>query len=99
MSNHRLIIVSGNAHPALARGLADALGVQLSAAEVGAFADGETRVQLSDNVRDATVVIVQPTCTPVNENLMVLALLADAATAAGAARIVAVVPYFGYARQ
>lgn len=92
-------LIAGNAHPALARALASALGVPLTAAEVGAFADGETRVRVAQDVRGAAVVLVQPTCPPVNEHLMVLALLADAVRAAGAARVTAVVPYFGYARQ
>ncbi len=92
-------LVSGNAHPALAETLASELGWPLTPAEVGAFADGETRVRVTGDVRDTTVVVVQPTCTPVNENLMVLALLADALRAAGAGRVIGVVPYFGYARQ
>jgi len=92
-------IIGGNAHPALAEELCRALAVPLVTAEIGAFADGETRVHISPDVRDAAVFIVQPTCSPVNDNLMVLALLADAARAAGAAQIVGIVPYFGYARQ
>ncbi len=92
-------VIAGNAHPALADAIARELNLPAEAAEVGVFADGETRVRLAPEVRDATVFLVQPTCPPVNENLMVLALLADAARAAGAARVVAVVPYFGYARQ
>ena len=75
------------------------LKVPLVTAEVGAFADGETRVHVSQDVRHANVFIVQPTCPPVNDHLMVLALLADAVRAAGAARITGIVPYFGYARQ
>ncbi len=71
----------------------------LVAAEVGAFADGETRVHVSADVRDAAVCLVQPTCPPVNDHLLVLALLADAVRAAGAARVTGIVPYFGYARQ
>src|SRR6516164_7552775 len=92
-------LLAGNAHPALAEDLARELDVPLVMAEVGAFADGETRVHVSQDVRDAAVFIVQPTCPPVNEHLMVLALLADAVRAAGAARVTGVVPYFGYARQ
>jgi ribose-phosphate pyrophosphokinase len=92
-------LLAGNAHPALAEALARELDVPLLTGEVGAFADGETRVHVSQDVRDAAVVIVQPTCTPVNEHLMVLALLTDAVRAAGAARVTAIVPYFGYARQ
>ena len=94
-----LKILAGNAHPALADDLARELGVPLVTAEVGAFADGEMRVHVGQDVRDAGVFIVQPTCPPVNEHLMVLALLADAVRAAGAARVTGIVPYFGYARQ
>ncbi len=92
-------VIAGNAHPALAENLARELQVPLVTAEVGAFADGETRVHVAQDVRDSAVFIVQPTCPPVNDHLMVLALLADAVQAAGAARVTAIVPYFGYARQ
>ncbi len=94
-----LKLFSGNAHPALANGLSGELKAPLSPAEITAFADGETRVRLCEDVRDAAVVIVQPTPPPVNDHLMVLALMVDAARAAGAARVTAVVPYLGYARQ
>jgi ribose-phosphate pyrophosphokinase len=92
-------VIAGNAHPALAENLARELKVSLVTAEIGAFADGEIRVHVSQDVRDAAVFIVQPTCPPVNDHLMVLALLADAVRAAGAARVTGIVPYFGYARQ
>lgn len=92
-------VIAGNAHPALAENLARALKVPLVTADMGAFADGETRVCVAQDVRDATVFIVQPTCPPVNDHLMVLALLADAVRAAGAARVIGIVPYFGYSRQ
>lgn len=92
-------ILAGNAHRALAEDMARELNVALVTAEVGSFADGETRVHVSHDVRDAVVFIVQPTGPPVNDHLMVLALLADAVRAAGAARVIGVVPYFGYARQ
>lgn len=92
-------VLGGNAHPALAEAMARELRTPLVAAEIEAFADGEIRVHVEQDVRDATVCIVQPTCPPVNDHLMVLALLADAVRAAGATRVVAVVPYFGYARQ
>jgi ribose-phosphate pyrophosphokinase len=102
MADHAAIplqVISGNAHPALARDLARELDVPLGAAEVAAFADGETRIHITADVRSAEVVLVQPTCPPANDHLLVLALLADAARAAGAARVTAVVPYLGYARQ
>jgi ribose-phosphate pyrophosphokinase len=92
-------ILSGNAHPRLAEELARELKVPPVPVEIGAFADGETRVHVTPDVRDAAVFIVQPTCPPVNDHLMVLSLLADAVRAAGAARVTAIVPYFGYARQ
>ncbi len=92
-------LVSGNAHPALAEDLAFELQQPLVPAEIGAFADGETRVHITEDVRDADVFIVQPTCSPVNDHLMVLALLVDAVRAAGATRVIGIVPYFGYARQ
>ena len=93
------VLIAGDAHPHLARRLAQESGAALVPATVARFADGETRVRIEGEVRDADVVLVQPTSPPVNEHLMSLALLADAARAAGAARVTAVVPYFGYARQ
>lgn len=92
-------LLAGNAHPALAEALARELKLPLESVEIGAFADGETRVHVGADVRGASVFIVQPTSSPVNEHLMVLALLVDASRAAGAARVTALVPYFGYARQ
>ena len=92
-------LICGNAHPALGTCLAEELRMPIASAEVTAFADGEIRVYIAEDVLHATVCILQPTCTPVNDNLLTLALLVDAARAAGAAQIVAIVPYFGYARQ
>lgn len=92
-------LIAGNAHPALGESLARELDMSLLRAEIGAFADGETKVHVADDVWDASLFILQPTCPPVNDHLMVLALLADAVRAAGAAHITAIVPYFGYARQ
>jgi ribose-phosphate pyrophosphokinase len=94
-----LKLIAGSTHRALAEDLAGELTVALEVAEVGAFADGEVRVRIDADVRGAVVAIVQPTCPPVNEHLMTLSLMADAAHAAGAARVIAIVPYFGYARQ
>lgn len=93
------ILISGNAHPGLAENLSRELSVPLARAEIGAFADGETRVHIAQDVRNASVFIVQPTYPPVNDHLVVLALLIDALRAAGAAQVTALVPYFGYARQ
>jgi ribose-phosphate pyrophosphokinase len=92
-------LVAGNAHRGLAEDLASELSLSVEPADVASFADGETHVHIGSDVREATVFIVQPTCAPVNDHLMALALLIDAARAAGAARITAIVPYFGYARQ
>ena len=100
MSAHLpLRLIDGGAHPALARSLAHELGGAVAPAEVAAFADGETRAQLSADVRGTCVCVVQPMTAPVNDRLMALALLADAARAAGVARVVAVAPYLAYARQ
>ena len=95
----RLKLIAGDANPVLAAKVAEELKLPLEPVEAGTFADGETRVRIGTDVRNATVVILQPTSPPVNHHLMTLALLADAARAAGAARIVGVVPYFGYSRQ
>jgi ribose-phosphate pyrophosphokinase len=95
----RAFLLAGDAHPTLAERLAQELELPLITAEVATFADGEARVYVGQDVRDATVFIVQPTCPPVNDRLIVLALLADAVRAAGAARLLGIVPYLGYARQ
>jgi ribose-phosphate pyrophosphokinase len=93
------IVISGNSHQFLGAQLATALDVPFEAMTIGSFADGETRLRIEGDVRNATVFLVQPTGPPVNDNLLVLALLADACRGAGARRVVAVVPYFGYSRQ
>lgn len=92
-------IVSGNAHPAMAQEIAGHLGQALTAADVRKFSDGEIFVEVKENVRGADVFVIQPTCTPVNDHLMELILMADALRRASARRITAVVPYYGYARQ
>jgi ribose-phosphate pyrophosphokinase len=94
-----LAILPGDAHPDLAREIARQAALPVLAASIGAFADGETRIRIESDVRGVDVVVVQPTGTPTNERLMTLALLADAARCAGAARVRALIPYFGYARQ
>lgn len=94
-----IALIAGDAHPELARELALRAGAEMIPAAITAFADGETQVRIEGDVRAADLYIVQPTSAPTNERLMTLALLADAARAADAARITAVIPYFGYARQ
>jgi ribose-phosphate pyrophosphokinase len=92
-------LFTGNANPALAQEIARHLMVPLGRASVGRFSDGEVNVEIMENVRGRDVFIVQSTCPPVNESLMELLVMADACRRASAARITAVVPYFGYARQ
>jgi ribose-phosphate pyrophosphokinase len=94
-----MVLFSGNANPALARRIAERLGVALGDAGVGRFSDGETRIELRHNVRGRDVFIIQPTCAPANDNLMELLIMAEACKRSSADRITAVMPYFGYARQ
>jgi ribose-phosphate pyrophosphokinase len=95
----KLKIISGNANIGLARQITQKLGIELSEATVGRFSDGEVQVKIIDNVRGADCYVIQSTSSPVNENLMELLIIADALKRASAARITAVVPYYGYARQ
>ena len=99
MTNDRLKIFTGNANPALAQEICQALGMELGRAMVRQFSDGEIYLQIKENVRGEDVFIVQPTCTPVERNLMELLLMMDALKRASAERITAVLPYYGYARQ
>lgn len=92
-------IFAGSAHRVLAQRIADYVGVPLGDATVSSFPDGETFVKINENIRGRDVFIVQPTCPPTNQNLMELLILVDAARRASAARITAVIPFFGYARQ
>ena len=94
-----LTIIGGRAHPALAREIAEYLGITLAAVEIVDFPDGEIGVKLNQNIRGCDVFIMQPTGPPVNRNLVELLILIDACRRASAARITAVLPYFGYARQ
>ncbi|HTV79367.1 MAG TPA: ribose-phosphate pyrophosphokinase [Steroidobacteraceae bacterium] len=94
-----MALFTGNANRGLAHEIARHLAVPLGSAEVGRFSDGEVNVELIDNVRGRDVFIVQSTCPPVNDHLMELLVLVDACRRASAARITAVVPYFGYSRQ
>ena len=93
------MIFSGNANPALAKEIANHLGADIGKAKVSRFSDGEVDVELYQNVRARDVFVVQPTCSPTNENLMELLVMVDAFKRASARRITAVIPYFGYARQ
>ncbi len=97
MSN--MMIFSGNANPELAKKIAHHLEVPVGKANVGTFSDGETMVEILENVRGHDIFVIQPTCIPANDNLMELLTLADAFRRASANKITAVVPYFGYARQ
>ncbi|MCB2184035.1 MAG: ribose-phosphate pyrophosphokinase [Desulfobulbaceae bacterium] len=92
-------IFTGNANRALAEDICRHLDLKLSKAEVRKFSDGETYVEVGENVRGKDVFVVQPTSTPVNDHLMELILMADALRRASARRITAVIPYYGYARQ
>jgi ribose-phosphate pyrophosphokinase len=94
-----LALFAGNANPALAQEIARNLQTPLGRAYVGRFSDGEINVELMENVRGRDVFILQPTCPPANDTLMELLVMVDACRRASAARITAVVPYFGYSRQ
>ena len=92
-------LFTGNAHPELAKEIADAMGISLGRSNVNKFSDGEVSVNLWESVRGADVYLIQPTCNPVNDNLMELLIMIDAVKRASAGRINAVIPYYGYARQ
>jgi ribose-phosphate pyrophosphokinase len=94
-----LALFAGNANPALSQDIARSLQVPLGRAYVGRFSDGEVNIELMENVRGRDLFIVQSTCPPANDSLMELLVMVDAARRASAARITAVVPYFGYSRQ
>jgi len=98
-SSKPFAIFSGNANRALAQSICDHLGQPLGSAKVERFADGEIYVEINQNVRGVNCFVVQPTCTPVNDNLMELLVMTDALKRSSAKPIVAVIPYFGYARQ
>lgn len=92
-------VFTATAYPALGAQIAERLGVPLGRATVGRFSDGEIAVSIQESVRGSDVFVVQPTCAPVNDHVMELLILMDAFKRASAARITAVIPYFGYARQ
>lgn len=94
-----MMVFTGNSNPQLAQDIVARLGMPLGKAVVGKFSDGEVMVEVMENVRGKDIFIVQPTCAPSNDNLMELLVMVDAIRRSSAARITAVVPYFGYARQ
>lgn len=94
-----LKIFSGSAHRTLAQRICAFIGMPLGDATVDSFPDGETFVKINENIRGRDVFIVQPTCPPTNQHMMELLIMVDAARRASAARITAVIPFFGYARQ
>ncbi len=98
-SRWRMKLFTGNANPLLAKEIGDYLGMSLAKATVSHFSDGEVSVEIDESVRGVDTFVVQPTCTPGNENLMELLIMIDAFRRASAGRINAVIPYFGYGRQ
>src|SRR5471032_3688663 len=95
----KLSVFGGNANPSLTSEICQKLGIKQTEVFVGQFSEGEMRVHIRVNIRGQDVFIVQPTCPPVNDNLMELLILIDAVRRASADRITAVIPYYGYARQ
>jgi len=94
-----MTLFTGNANPELAQRIADHLGMPLGEARVTQFSDGETRVEIHENIRGRDVFLIQSTCAPTNDHLMELLIMAEACKRSSAGRITAVIPYFGYARQ
>jgi ribose-phosphate pyrophosphokinase len=92
-------IFTGRANPALGKEIARYLGTELSTVEIKNFSDGETYVQIKENVRGCDAFVIQPTCNPVNDNIIELMMMIDALKRASANTITAVIPYYGYARQ
>lgn len=99
MNEAAMMVFSGNANPALSEGIVRKLNMRLGLASVGRFSDGEVAVEIGENVRGKDVFVIQPTCSPNNENIMELLVMIDALKRASASRITAVIPYYGYARQ
>lgn len=99
MSTSGMMVFSGNANPQLSADIASYLDIRLGKAAVGQFSDGESMVEIQENVRGRDVFVVQPTCEPTNDNLMELLVMIDALRWSSVRRVTAVIPYFGYARQ
>lgn len=93
------ILIAGRSNAALAKGIAKVMGTSLTKTDIVNFSDGEIFCQILENIRGGDVFIIQPTCPPVNDNLMELLILTDAIKRASARRITAVIPYYGYSRQ
>lgn len=99
MLNHPTIVFSGSSNPELAKSICSYLNLELGKAEISCFPDGEKLIRLESDVRGRDVFVIQSTCAPVDENLVELLVFLDCVRRASAARITAVIPYFGYARQ
>ncbi len=99
MINRHLKLIAGNANPELAQEISSELATEICHASVDTFGDGEIRVHIRETVRGADVFVLQPTCPPVNDTLMELLILIDALRRASARKVIAVIPYYGYARQ
>jgi ribose-phosphate pyrophosphokinase len=99
MTDASFMVFSGNANRSLAEGIVRKLNMRLGMASVGRFSDGEIAVEIEENVRGREVFLVQPTCAPINENLMELLIMIDAFRRSSASVITAVIPYYGYSRQ
>jgi ribose-phosphate pyrophosphokinase len=99
MTDATFMVFSGNANVPLAKGIVRALNMRLGHATLGRFSDAEISYEIEENVRGRDVFIVQPTCSPVNENLMELLVMIDAFRRSSAALVTAVIPYYGYSRQ
>jgi len=99
MQDTSMMVFSGNANKALSEGIVKKLNMRLGMATVSRFSDGEITVEIEENVRGRDVFVIQPTCSPADEHLMELLVIIDALKRASAARITAVIPYYGYARQ
>ena len=99
MSDSRMMVFTGSANTQLARSVAGYLNLSLGKATVGTFSDGESSVEIMENVRGRDVFLIQPTCAPTNDHLMELLVMIDAVRRSSAYRITAVIPYFGYSRQ
>tara|TARA_B100001105_G_scaffold92678_2_gene73753 strand:- start:834 stop:1829 length:996 start_codon:yes stop_codon:yes gene_type:complete len=97
--NRDFRLFTGRANPELGKEIGSILGVELGKIAIATFPDSEIHVQIEESIRGADIYIVQPTCEPVNDNLMELLIVMDALKRASARQITAVIPYFGYARQ